>query len=155
MGQYDPKKPSAFNPVNIAIVLGLAALGYGGAFYLPHWWPVWQLSGIMHGIGNEAYRETDDIKLMEKLLKEAKRTKLGLTEENFTIEREPYPPEELQADRNGKPFTDSGRKLLEKRGKSISVYLDHSVDAKWPLLDKWTTLSFRRTVTTDLSTIDW
>lgn len=155
MGQYDPKKPSAFNPVNIAIVLGLAALGYGGAFYLPHWWPVWQLSGIMHGIGNEAYRNADDTKLMANLLKEAQRTKLGLTEQNFTIERHPYTPEELEVAADGKPITDHARKVYETRGKSISIHLEHSVDAKWPLMDKWTTLTFRRTVNTDLSTIKW
>lgn len=155
MGQYDPKKPSAFNVVNILIVLGLGTAGYVGWWYLPHWWPVWQLSGIMRGVGNEAYREYNNDKLLAKLLKESARTKLGLNEHNFSIERVAYTPEEIEQALEGKTATDHMRDLFAKRGKTVRIDFENTVNAKWPLQEKVTPITFRRTVTVDLSIIEW
>lgn len=155
MGQYDPKKPSAFNIVNILIVLGLGTVGYLGWWYLPHWYPVWQLSGIMRGAANDAYREFNNDKLLQKLLKDSQRTGLKLTAENFTIERTGYTNEEMQAAVEGKELSDHARMLFEQRGKTITIYFENTVTAKWPLQDKSRPLTFRRTVSMDLATIKW
>lgn len=155
MGQYDPKKPSAFNVVNILIVLVLGTGIYVGAWYLPHWYPVWKLTGIMHGVGNDAYRETNDEKLMERLLKESVRTGLRLSKENFTIERVPYTPEEIEEALAGKANSDHARKTFDKRGRRIFIYFENTVDAKWPFMEKYTPLTFTRTVETDLAIIKW
>lgn len=155
MGQYDPKKPSAFNVVNVILVLVLGTVGYLGWFYVPHWWPVWQLTGIMRGVGNDAYREYNNDKLLEKLLKESKRTGLKLTAQNFTIERRAYTPEEMAEALKGTNMSDAARLLFEQRGKAITLYFEYNVNARWPLRETSRPLTFRRTVTVDLSIIQW
>lgn len=155
MGRYDPKKPSAFNVVNALIVLVVGTLGYLGWFYVPHWWPVWQLTGIMRGVANEAYREYNNDKLLDKLLKESKRTGLKLTAENFTIERRAYTPEEMVEALKGGQMSEAARLLFEQRGKAITIYFENTVSAQWPLRESKRPLTFRRTVTVDLSIIEW
>ncbi|MBI2378698.1 MAG: hypothetical protein HYV07_32185 [Deltaproteobacteria bacterium] len=150
MGVFDPKKQKFFNGPTIVGIIALSTLGYLGAFYLPHWFGVWRMTGAMKGVGFDSYKEKDLEKLYTRLLSDAKRLGLvGLVKEDFKIERIPYPPEELE----GMGEYQVG--VLRSRGKFVTIAMDYYVDAKWPLQDKTTELHFPRTVTVDMKTISW
>ena len=147
MSQYAPKKPSAFNSFNITLATIVLVVGYFGAWYLPHWFKVWRLDGALIGVGRDGYREFDDEKLMKKLLSEARRLDLPATPDNFAIERQPYPPEELSK------FSDTH--YPTKRGKTIIIAYATAIDAEWPLIGGSTRITFQRQRTVDLSMITW
>ncbi|MCK6549234.1 hypothetical protein L6R52_25550 [Myxococcota bacterium] len=147
---YEMKKPKAINSFSVSLFLIVAALGYLGYFYIPVWWPVFQLSGIMRGICNDAYRTHDDQALVDKLLKESKRTGLRLTAENFVFTRVPYGPEELSG------LEDHARALKERRGKRCELQLIYTAQAKWPFLEgKVTELDMGRKVESDLAQVQY
>jgi len=143
MSQYAPKKPSAFNSFNITLATIVFVFGYFGAWYLPHWFKVWRLDGALIGVGRDGYREFDDEKLMKKLLSEARRLELPAAPDNFAIERQPYPPEELQK------FSDTF--YPTRRGKSIIIAYAAVIDAEWPLIGGSTRITFHRQRSVDMS----
>jgi len=149
VGQYDPKTPKRINSVSVTMFLVTVALAYGGWFYLPHWWPVFQLSGIMRGICNDAYREFDDKKLMDKLLTQSQRLSMKVAREDFVLYREPYTPQDVHA------MNDEARRVLQTRGKVMHAKFKKTVVAKWPLVSKWSYLTFEKEVSTTLETITW
>jgi hypothetical protein len=148
---YEMKKPSRINAFSVSLVLVALALAYFLYFFIPVWWPVFQLTGIMKGVCNDAYHTHDDKKLMDKLLAEAKRTRLRLTEENFLLERERYTPEEL----NAMSISDSARALLERRGKVCRISLGYTSEAKLPFTQKVVEIPWNRSVETDLAVIKY
>lgn len=147
---YEAKKPSAINSFSVSLVLITATLGYLGYFYLPVWWPVFQLSGIMRGICNDAYRDHDDKALVDKLLRESKRTGLRLTQDNFVFKRVPYTEEELVG------IEGHARSMKERRGKRCELELIYTARAEWPFLEgKVTSLNMGRRVEADLAQIQY
>ncbi|MCB9654219.1 MAG: hypothetical protein H6729_08845 [Deltaproteobacteria bacterium] len=147
MNIYLQKKPRRINSFSVTLALIVLVAGYAGYFYLPLWWPVFQLTGIMRGICNEAYRNVNDEDLMKKLMAESKRVRLpGLTAENFEFTRVPYEQEELASAKGLRP---------ELRGKRCELYLSYERTATWPLLGKTSTFHFEREVVSDLSFVDW
>ncbi|MBK8012965.1 MAG: hypothetical protein IPK13_16615 [Deltaproteobacteria bacterium] len=147
MNIYLQRKPRRINSFTVTLSFLALAFGYGGYFYLPLWWPVFQLTGIMRGICNEAYRNVNDEDLMKKLMTEARRVRLpGLTAENFEFIRVPYEQDELASAKGFQP---------EKRGKRCELYFTYDRTATWPLIDKTSTFHFEREVVTDLSFVDW
>lgn len=147
MSQYAPKKPSAFNSFNITLAVIVLVLGYFGAWYLPHWFKVWRLDGVLISVGRDGYREFDDEKLMKKLISEARRLELPASSDNFAIERQPYPPEELAQ------YKDTT--YPSKRGKTIIIAYATAIDADWPLIGGSTRITFHRQRSVDLTTISW
>lgn len=96
MNIYAMKKPKRINSVSIGLGLIALALVYLAWALLPVMWPLWQMSGIMRSACASAYREKDDEEVMRRLLADAQRTRLKISEDNFRFERLPYAPEELQ-----------------------------------------------------------
>jgi hypothetical protein len=149
---YAPKKPKKINAVSVTLTLLLGTLGYLGWWYLPHWFVAWQMSNAALNVGRKGYRETDDNKLLDALLKEAQRIGMkGVSKENFSIWREPYPDydPELQGKRP------EAIEVFQKRGKFIHVSYAWTVNAQWPLLDDSTPLTFEKERIVDLATIKW
>ena len=149
MSVYAPKTPSKLNAFNAFLVGGGLVLGCLGWWFLPHFYAVFQETGIMRGTCYEAYREVDNERLLTKLLADSRRTGLILTRDNFQLEREPYPPGKL----TGK--TESQREILEKRGYKFHVRMIYVANAQWPLTEKFSKITFRRTQSTELETITW
>lgn len=147
MSVYDPKQPKFFNTLNIFLMLAGLTLGYLGWWFLPHWWPVFQLSGIMKSACYDAYHQTDDSVLLNKLVKDSQRTGLQLQAENFQIIREKYTPEEVMAGKLSE--------IQLKRGKSITIKMGYVARAQWPLTDRYKNITFRREQSTDLKQITW
>src|SRR5688500_16366092 len=108
------KKPKRLNTVSVTLLLLGAVLAYVIWFLVPAFWPIFQLTGIMRGACNNAYREYDDKKVISVLLRDARRTKLRVTEDNFRLTRLPYTEEELAVLSKGQQ---TGMDLLRRRGK--------------------------------------
>ena len=151
-GIYEIKKPRRINSFSVTIFLMAAAIGYLGYFFIPVWWPVFQLTGIMRGACNNAYREYDDKKVISVLLRDASRTKLRVTEDNFRLTRLPYTEEELAVLSKGQQ---TGMDLLRRRGKECVLEMRYQDDYKWPLIGTTTHLEFEREVRASLETIKW
>lgn len=143
------KKPRAFNSLTVTLILLVAGLVYAGYWIVPVWWPVFQLTGIMRGICNDAYHQRDNEILIEKLLKEGARTGLILSKENFQLERVAYSEEEIQK------FDEQARPLMISRGKECVLRLIYVSNAKWPFLDKSTKITWRRSISTDLGIVKY
>lgn len=150
MGQYNAKKPNKINPVSISVTVVILGLGYLGWFYFPHWFQVFRISGVMRGVGTEAYRNFDDQKLMKKLVDESKRLIPNLNENNFKIQRVKYTNDELNAleVKHG-----TQRDVYQTRGKELVIEFAYIFTAKWPLTQKTTKLEFHKEVVQDLSVI--
>lgn len=150
MSLYAPKKPKRINSVSVSVTLILLLLGYIGWWYIPHWFRVWQMSGVMISVGRLGYREYDDQKLIQLLIQGAQRNGLRVTADNFSIWREPYGADEIEAD-----ATPAKRDLYAKRGKNIWVSFAYTTEAEWPLIGKTTTLNFERERSVELSQVNW
>ena len=152
MGVYDAKKPSAFNALNASILVVFLILAYFGTWYLPHWYKVWAVKGVMQGVATDGYREYDDEKLMVELLRGARRLDLKVTEKNFVIKRVPYTAAEVNAvvAKNGNPY------FMSRRGKFVKIAFATIIRADWPLLEgKYVDLEFHRQVEVDMAVITW
>jgi hypothetical protein len=149
MGIYEMKKPKAVNPVSVTMVLVAALLIYTGWVVIPVWWPLFREGGIMQSICNDSYREYDDEKLMAKLLRESARTGLRHSNENFEFKRIPWSPEE------SREFSGPSGALYALRGKECRLSFSYLGTIKWPLIGKEQSLTWNKTVTTDLKTVTW
>lgn len=152
MNIYMMKKPKKINSVSVTLALIGLVLAYAGWFLVPAFWPIFQLTGVMRSTCNTAYRELNDEKVMAELLKQAKRTGLKLTKDNFRFTREPYTVEELEAARQKHSGSEE---LLQKRGKACVLEMRYVDDYTWPLIGKTTTIPFEREVRVDLKTVEW
>jgi hypothetical protein len=144
------KKPKRLNSVSITLGIIAIFVGYFCWFLVPAFWPVFQLTGIMRGACNNAYRELNDEKVMDTLLKDSRRTKLRLSKDNFRFTREPYTDEELNA-----MATDYARGLSTKRGKECVIEMYYQDNFAWPLIGQTTEMTFEREVRVPLDPVKW
>jgi hypothetical protein len=149
MGRYDPKTPSAANSFNLFLALGVAIFGYAACIFVPYYWPLLQLRGMVHATSNAGYKEYNNDKLLQELMRKSATVDLEIELEDFAIEREPMGWDELQK------MPAAVRAYARQRGQSITVSFHQSVDAKWPFIDKWTPLELTLSKTTDLSPVEW
>ncbi|MCA9549042.1 MAG: hypothetical protein KC933_03335 [Myxococcales bacterium] len=117
MSIYAMKKPKRVNSVSIALFIGLVLIGYLVYAFLPIYWPIFQLGGMMQTACNEAYRQLDNELVVEGLVKNAKRTGLPLTKDNFRMTRLPYSDEELMKFQGNTGVQET----MRKRGKECLV----------------------------------
>lgn len=153
MNIYLMKKPKRFNAVSVTIGIIAIVGGYLAWFAIPAYWPIFQLTGIMRTACSEAYREFDDRKVVEKMLKNARRTRLKLTKENFDFQRVKFTPDELLEFTRGKP--DSVRQTLDRRGYACKIALYYEDDYPWPLIGKTARLTFTPQIEGTLETVTW
>jgi hypothetical protein len=154
VGIYEIKQPKKINSVSVSVYLSLAAVLYVGAWWIPVWWPVFTLHGVMRGICNDAYNDWDDDRLMKKLLREARlRSELsGLNEDQFKMWRDKYTDQELSSLR---VTSNAAITNFQKRGKTCHITWEKDIKTEFPLVDKTKTIHFRREVETDLSTVKY
>lgn len=150
-GIYEMKKPRRINSFSVTIFLLVSTISYLGYWYIPLWWPVFQLTGIMRGTCNDAYHQYDNEALMTKLLKDSTRTGLRLTREHFKLQRVPYTEAELV-----KLNLDSySSNVYRKRGKKCVLAFHYKTVSQLPVIEKPVKLEFDREVETDLAVIKW
>jgi hypothetical protein len=150
---YLMKKPKRVNAVSVTITIIALIIAYTGWFLVPAFWPIFQVTGMMRGACNDAYKIYDDEKVMAKLMKEVPRAKLRMTKENFRLTRVPYTEEELDA-----AVKDKGEKVREfyqKRGKTCVLEMIYKDSYEWPLIGKTTDFTFERKVETELEQVQW
>lgn len=150
MGQYDPKLPKKWNAVSVSLVLGLIAGAYLGWFYLPHWYPTFRLTTMMKGACNKAYRIYNNDAVLNELVAEAQSLNFNIEKGDFEVERVEWAGEEIMAEEK-----DTLRDMMRKRGKSFRISFHKEIEAKWPLMDKWTVLVFDNEVETSLEKVTW
>lgn len=152
MNIYLMKKPKRINSVSVSLaILGLILL-YVCWFLVPAFWPIFQLTGIMRGACNDAYKQLDNEVVMQTLLKNARRTGLQLSKENFQLSREQYTPEDLKQFGNQKPEFIT---FVQKRGKACVLKMRYQDNYTWPLVGETTQLTFEREVRVDLKPIQY
>ncbi len=151
MNIYLMKKPKRLNAVSITLGLIGLAIAYVIWFLVPAFWPVFQLTGIMKGACNAAYREFNDEKVINQMLRDAQRTHLKISKDNFRLTRVPYEPEELSA----LTHDENAANMFRARGKECVLELIYQDDYEWPLIGKKTNFTFERTVRTDMATLKW
>lgn len=117
MSIYEMKKPKRINSVSISLFIGLALVVYLGYAFIPIYWPIFQLGGMMKTACNEAYRQMDNDLVIEGLVKNAKRTGLPLSKDNFRLTRIHYADEELMRVQDNPTLQD----MMRKRGKECVV----------------------------------
>lgn len=150
MNVYLQKNPKRVNAVSVTLTLVALGGGYLLWFWLPAYWPVFQLTGIMRGACNDAYRIVDNDEIIKKLLVNARRTGLRLSKENFRMTRTRYSDEELRKLPGGMK-TD----VWAKKGKTCVIEMHYENDYTWPLIGKTQRLVFERTVEAELSPVIW
>lgn len=152
MNIYAMKKPKRINAVSISFFFLALIFGYIGWAVVEIYGPIFQLSGIMRGACNDAYRNTSDEQVMNKLLKDSQRTGLPLTKDNFRFTRIPYSEEELQVLTKG---NQSARAAIAARGKTCKIEMRYANDFKLPLLDKTVHIPFEKTVVASLEQVKY
>ncbi len=145
MGIYEIKKPKKINSFSVTLFLIVTISGYFLYWYIPVWWPIFQIQGIMNGICNDAYREVDDEKLMAKLLKEAQRTRLRVSKDNFKLERVPYEQGELA----------NTTAHVSARGKACKLSFAYAMESELPLIGKKVPLEWHKTAEVDLKIVKY
>ena len=149
MNIYLMKKPKRINSVSVTLFLLLVAGAYLGWTFGPVYWPFFQMTGIMRGVCNTAYREKNDDKLLEALVKEGRRTRLRLSTDNFSIERIQYSEEELLAAPEGP------RKIVAERGKACVINFHYEDEFTWPVLERRSPVIIDRRIETPLEQVSW
>jgi len=146
---YLMKKPKRINSVSVTLFVMAALILYLGWALIPIYWPVFQLTGIMRGVCNAAYRERDNDLLIGQVVKEGRRTGLRLSKENFLLERVPYTEEELLAAPEGP------RRLMSERGKLCVLTFHYEDNYVLPLIERNQRFVFDRTIETKLEQVSW
>lgn len=149
MNIYAMKKPKRINSVSITVTLIVLVVGYLLWFLVPVYWPSFQMGGIMRGICNDAYRELDNKKLLDKLVESSRRTGLKITKENFRLTRVPYTPQELVA------LKQKSDGYWARRGKECVLEFYYEDAYPWPLIDKKTTFVFDKTISNTLEHVEY
>jgi hypothetical protein len=150
MNIYMMKKPKRINSVSVTLFLMAAAAGYLGWANLPIWWPAFQMTGIMRGICNDAYHESDPEKLMRRLVSEARRTGFKISADNFKIKRVPFTPDEMM-----KAETEHLRSIMAYRGKACIVTFHYEDNFVWPLIEKPRRVVVDREIRSEMETVSW
>ena len=149
MNIYAPKKPKRINNVSITIAIGVVIIGGLLYWWVPILWPIFQVTGMMRTACHEAYRTMDDEKLIDDLARDAQRTGLAISKDNFRIRRIPYTPEQLRE--SGLP-KDSPIIL---RGRTCEIDFRYENDFPVPLVNKSMHLVFDRTITDTLEPVKY
>lgn len=149
MSIYEIKKPKRINSVSVTFFFVALVVAYTCWAIIPMFWPVFQLTGIMRGACNDAYRTSDNEVIIKKLIKDSSRTGLRLSPNNFRMSREPYSKEELK----GK--SEDTKIRFQKRGKVCVIEMHYEDDFTLPLLNKTVHVPFDRTVTAPLELVDY
>jgi hypothetical protein len=149
VGIYEIKKPKKINSFSVTLFLIVVVGGYLLYWYIPAWWPIFQIKGIMSGTCNDAYRQMDNDKLLDKMLKETKRTGLKLTKQNFELERERYTPAELVG------LDEKKQDLMQRRGKTCRLTFRYKNNYEMPFIGKSVPLSWTKTVESELGIIKY
>ncbi|MEL7368203.1 MAG: hypothetical protein AAFN74_04770 [Myxococcota bacterium] len=132
----------------MTMFFGTIILGYLLYWWGPILWPIFQMTGIMKTACNEAYRQLDDRKVMQKLLGDAQRTGLAVTEDNFRLRRIPYTPEEMEQFANKTEY-------IQRRGKVCEIDFRYADTYAIPFTGKTIHLQFDRTVDAPLSPVKY
>lgn len=149
MNIYLMKKPKRINSVSVTLFLMAAVTAYLGWAYIPIYWPLIQMSGIMRGVCNDAYREQRNDALLQQLVREGKRTRLRISADNFSVERVAYSEEEMMNQ------SEHAKSILRARGKACVISFHYEDTYTWPLFDSPHRVVFDRTVETPLETVKW
>ena len=152
MNIYAMKKPKRINSVSVTFFILALVVGYVGYFFVPIYWPVFQLSGIMRGVCYDAYRYTNDEQLMTKLLQDGRRTGLKLSKDNFRLTRIGYEAEELRTLSKGNSRL---KDILAERGKACRLEMHYEDDYALPFTSKTVHLKFDKTVEQTLEQVEY
>lgn len=158
MNIYAPKKPSKINSVSVTIVLFFLVFGYFLWAFVPIYWPIFQLKGIARAACNDAYRQLDDKLVLEKLVKDSRRTGLVLTKDNFRMRREPYERDEIEKEVSHVEDPVRRREradFLRQRGKACVIEYYYRGNYRLPLVAQSIQLTFNDEVRGSLETVTW
>lgn len=158
MNIYAPKKPSRINSVSVSVTLFLLAFGYFLWAFVPIYWPIFQLQGIARSACNQAYKQLDDEKVIEKLVEDSRRTGLKLSEDNFQMTRIPMDDDEIEAELASfeDPRARAERALyLRQRGKACVIEYYYRDRYPLPLIGQTVELTFNNEVRGSLETVSW
>ena len=144
MNIYAIKKPNRINSVTVTLAVGGLLIGYLLYWWLPIFWPIFRMTGIMKSACSEAYRNPNDEAVMEKLIADASRTGLRIDERNFRYRRIPF----TRAERQASQITEES--FVNRRGKECEIAFHYEDDYPLPLIGKTTRLVFERTITQTL-----
>jgi len=155
---YAPKKPKRINSVSVTLALMTLAFGYFLWAFIPIYWPIFQLKGIIRAACNDAYRVLDDEAVVSKLVQDAARTGLPLTKDNFRMERVQMEPEEIEAETAD--FEDQVQKrlrqdYLRQRGKTCKIEYYYRGRYDLPLIAQTVQITWNDTVSGSLETVSW
>ncbi len=151
MNIYLHRKPKRINSFSVTVTLLSLTTGYLGWAFLPAWWPIFQMNGIMRAACNAAYRSIDDKEIMDGLLAESQRTGLGLTRDSFEFERIPFTDDEVIELREKGIANDR----MIQRGSTCVLRLYHEGEIEWPLVGTTTDITWEREVRGSLENVDW
>lgn len=150
MSIYLQKKPKRINSVSVTLTLIVIGGGYLLWFWIPAYWPIFQLTGIMRGACNDAYHETNNEKVIEQLVVEARRTRLKISKDNFRMDRARYTDDELRKLPGG-----NRNDRWARRGKTCIIEMHYEDDYVWPLIGKTQHLVFEKRIETELTPVTW
>ncbi len=149
MNIYMMKKPKRINSVTVTMAVGLLVIGYLLYWWIPILWPIFQMTGIMKSACNAAYKDFDDERVMAGLIKDARRTRLRISEDNFRFRRVRYALAEVQ----GMGIEDNS--FFARRGKHCEIDFRYTDTYPIPFLGKSIELTFDRTVDQPLTTVKY
>jgi hypothetical protein len=149
MGRYDPKTPSSFNGLNFVLFLVVAGGGYVGLTFAPHYYPLWEIRGLIGEAANKGYREHDNGVIRRDLVSKAKAANLDIEREDIAVSRGTFENDELS------DMSRAERALNRRRGKTITVSFQRYVDVKWLFVDKWAEIELSSSRTVELTQVKW
>lgn len=138
------KKPKRINSVSVALALMALAFLYFLWAVVPTLWPLWQMSGIMRTACSVAYSEADDEVVMQRLVKDGRRTKLRISKDNFLLERVAFTEDEILA------APERLRGVMSKKGKECVLRFRYVDTYALPLLGLEYELPYESKVTLSL-----
>lgn len=151
------KKPKRFNSVSVSLLVIALVLAYLAWAFVPIYWPIFQLQGIVRGACNEAYKKYDNDEVLRWLLTESRRTGLRLTKDNFRMHREPHTEEELTQMVQKAPSNRQSqlRDMFTRRGKTCVISYRYKDTYTLPLFGTEVPLTFENTVKGTLETVTY
>lgn len=131
-----PKKINAFSVSLVLLVLGFA---YWMWRFFPSYLDAWTVDHVLREVATQVYRanripnDTDKIEVIKELLDKAKsdiRKQAGINDPELTVS-------------------------ANIEGDTAFLYAEYTVQVTHPVVDKTTTLHFKREEKTDLKRVDW
>ena len=153
MGVYDPKKPKVINAVSVTGALALLVVGYLAYVLVPPYWQIFQLQGILKSACNEAYREWNDEKVVDYLMRQVPRTGLPLSKDNFRFNRIPYTAEERVEEFGERANDPQIIQLTEDRGATCVFAYRYARSIHFPIIDQDLPVVHQGEVSASLKTV--